>query len=673
MLFDHLLHDAVRVTALLAIALTATALLSAWRSSSASRRMLLALTLGGALALPLVSAAAPAWRVEAPYPLAGLQSSTVTEKAIPATALAPRPEASGEARSSTGRWVVGRPAALDPTDLVAAVWAAGALLLLARLLVGLARTGQIVRRSTPAPEWSRAAAMAEATTGLEVDVRTTTELGAPAVAGVVKPVILVPDTSASWPDARRYVVLLHELAHVRQKDLPSQLVAQLACAAHWYNPLVWLAARRLRVERELAADDAVVAAGARASTYASDLLSIAHGLGAGTFRAPHGALGMAEPSLLATRVNAIVAADRSRLPPTAVRAALITAAVAASVVAIACATPVAATVTSGVVAAPMAPPPASSALDPRLQNIAEEELGRAMDTSKAAAGVVLVLDPSTGEVVANAGRDHGVSADVAVRSAYVTGSTLKPFTLAAALEEGAVSPTDRFDCEGGAWTYHGETIHDADSHRWLTVPELLAVSSNIGFGKIYDRLGEEPLERWLHSFRFGAAPAIAGAASGWLPSRVEDRSAAGVMLAIGEKLTASPLQLAAAYAVFANGGYYVPPTLTRRAGGVPREAVVKPETARTVMTMLEGVVSRDEATGTRARVEGLRVAGKTGTAGWVLPDGRERYYASFVGLVPATSPRFVILVGLEEPDGEKAGGLVAAPVFSRVASRALAP
>jgi cell division protein FtsI (penicillin-binding protein 3) len=292
-----------------------------------------------------------------------------------------------------------------------------------------------------------------------------------------------------------------------------------------------------------------------------------------------------------------------------------------------------------------------------------------MGDTKAAAGTVLVLDPATGEILANAGRDHGVATDVAVRSAYVTGSTLKAFTLAAALEENVVSPTDRFDCEQGVWNYHGETLHDSHPSGVLTVPELLAVSSNIGFAKIFDRLGGDRLGRWLRAFHFGTAPDIQGATAGSMP----DPSGTSAMVAIGESLRASPLQVAAAYGALANGGYYVAPTLTRRTGAPPREQILKPQTASAVVAMLEGVVGSEKATGTAARVEGQRVAGKTGTASWTMPDGSERIYASFVGFLPAQAPRFVILVGLEQPQGDEPyGGTTAAPVFSRVATRALA-
>jgi membrane peptidoglycan carboxypeptidase len=468
-------------------------------------------------------------------------------------------------------------------------------------------------------------------------------------------------------------VLLHELAHVRQRDCLAHLVARTVCALHWYSPLSWLAAHRLRIERELAADDAVVAAGARASSYAEDLLAIA----CGAADVPTGALGMAEGSPLAARVTAIVSAGRPRRPPTLAVASLLVASVGTGVLVVACATPQAVSPRhaepSSQATLAQASVLAASTVDPRLESIAEEELGRAMDESKAASGTVLVLDPTTGEVLANAGRARGAPADVGVGSVYVTGSTLKAVLLAAALEEGVVSEAERFDCEGGSWTYQGEAIQDSVPHGLLTVPDMLAVSSNVGFTKIYDRLGSGSLGRWLRAFHFGTAPSIEGAASGWLPERIADRSAAGAMLAIGEKMTASPLQVAAAYGALANGGVYVPPTITRRTGAAPREVILRPETARAVVAMLEGVVSREGATGTRARVVGQQVAGKTGTAAWALSDGSERYYASFVGFVPSSSPRYVILVGLEGPQGEHAGGIVAAPVFSRVATRALAP
>jgi beta-lactamase regulating signal transducer with metallopeptidase domain len=668
MLIHHLLGDAFRVAVLLAMVLLAIPALR--RASAATRRLLLAVSLGGALALPLVSAAVPTWRVQTPAVVESLRTVVVTEPMVPAST----PAALGTSESAALPRV--EPARrFDPTGLVAYVWAAGAAIVLARLLVGIAKTRRIVRRATAAPAWSLAAARAGATTGQRVDVRSTDEIDAPAVAGVLAPVILVPHASTRWTDDRRYAVLLHELGHVRQKDCLVQVIAQLACAAHWFNPLVWLASRRLRIERELAADDAVVAAGAQASSYAEDLLAVASAADAER-DVPAGALGMAERSLLATRVTAIISARRLRRPPTPAGTAVLVAGVGAGVVALACASPENAKATKADhIAATAAPVStvAGSTLDPRLQSIAEEELGHAMEEWKASAGTVLVLDPWTGEILANAGRAHGARVDVATRSAFVPGSTMKAFTLAAALEERLVTSADRFDCEHGAWTYRGETIRDHVASGSLTLAEMTAVSSNIGFGKIYDRLGDVRLDRWLRVFHFGTAPAIEGAGAGSLPA-LREGSAAGVWLATGEGMTASPLQVAAAYAVLANGGFYVAPTLSRRTGEAAHERVVSPDTAHTVVAMLEHVVSDERATGTAARVDGQHVAGKTGTAATELPDGSESVYASFVGIIPSTAPRFVILVGLEQPQGDAPyGGYVAAPVFSRVATRALAP
>jgi beta-lactamase regulating signal transducer with metallopeptidase domain len=675
MLIENLLVNAVRVAVLLGLALAAMPLLR--RSSSATRRLVLALALGGALVLPLVSALAPRWHVGAPSAVASLRGVIAAEPVVAAEGAASAPTAgvapvAAGPRAEVSRW-------RRPVPLLAGLWALGAAVVLGRLLVGLLRTRAMVRRATPARSWSLASARAERSTGLRVAVKTTDELDAPAVTGVLRPVVLVPRASASWTDDRRYAVLLHELAHVRQRDCLAQVVGQLACAVHWFDPLAWMVARRLRLERELAADDAVVAAGARASSYAEDLLSIA-GASAMPRVVPGGALGMAERSQLAARVTAIVSTGRPRGPLGRFRVAALVASLASLVLVIACTTPTA--VTSDLAAASAASParvgsvppvsvPAGSTIDPRIQGIADEELDRTMSDWKGVAGAILVLDPSTGEVLASAGRAHGAPADVGVRSAYFTGSTMKAFTLAAAIDAEVVEPSERFDCEQGRWTYQGKVLHDSRENGTLSVTEMMAVSSNVGFAKVFDRLGGDRLQRTLRALHFGSAPPIDGAAAGTVPERIEDHSFAGAVAAIGEAATASPLQVAAAYAVLANEGVYVPPTLTRRSGAAPREPIFKPETARAVTAILEGAVNREESTSARARIRGVRVAGKTGTASWDLPGGGEGIYASFVGFFPVEAPRFVVVVGMEQPREDGNGPTVGAPTFARVATRLL--
>jgi beta-lactamase regulating signal transducer with metallopeptidase domain len=664
MIPEHALWDALRAALLLGLALLSMPLLG--RASAATRRLVLGLALGGALFMPLCSALAPAWRVPASSALAAPRGVPELEPLVgagQAPSVAAPLAGVDTAAPPRSRPSLGGGAAAA----IALVWALGALLLAARLGVGVVRSRAMVRRATPARSWARAVAQAEQVTGLRADVRATVDLDAPAVTGILAPVVLVPPRSSTWTDERRIAVLLHELAHVRQRDCLVQLLAQLACAAHWFDPLAWLAARRLRLERELAADDAVLAAGARASSYAEDLLAIATAA-----VVPSATLGMAQRSQLAARIVAIVSTGRARRPLSRPRAALLVAGSAAVLYAVACATPESPppAASQGNAAAPGASAFAST-LDPRLQEIADEEIDRAVAEWRPAAGAILIIDPATGEILASAGRAGGAPADVAAQRAYVTGSTLKAITLAAALEEGAVAPGDRFDCENGARAYGPRVLHDAAGYGSLTLPEMLAVSTNVGFSRVFDRLGGDKLGRWLRRFHFGVAPAVPGAAAGEVPARIEDGSFDGALVAIGEAMTASPLQLAAAYAALANDGVYVAPTLSRGAARAPGEPLLRPETARAVVAMLGEAVNGERATGKLARIAGARVAGKTGTAEWPLPGGEQGAYASFVGIVPADRPRFVILVGVESPRGGKSGGEVAAPVFARVAARAL--
>jgi beta-lactamase regulating signal transducer with metallopeptidase domain len=672
MMIHHFVSGALRASVLLALALASMPLLR--RAPAATRRLLLALALGGALVVPVASIVAPSWRVEAPVSMPSLHGRESVEPFVEGAGIAPRDAADAAGGHDAMR---SAPATrLDPAEIVALTWMLGALLVTVRLALGLARSSEMARRAKPAPAWACALARAARASRVRADVRESDDVEAPAVTGVVRPVVLVPPASSTWSEERRYAVLLHELAHVRQRDCLAQVVAQLACAVHWFNPLAWLAARRLRIERELAADDAVITAGARASSYAESLLAIA-GVGA---LAPEGTLGMAEPSRLAARVAAVLSVNRARAPLGRVRTGLLVAAAAAFAGLVACTTPTTSVagspsslVAPSLPASPAAPQSAArTTIDPRLQAIADEELDRMLGESRGAAGTVLVLEPSTGAIRANAGRAHGAAFDVAVRSAYLTGSTLKAVTLSGALDDGVLNRTDRIDCEHGVWSYQGKVMHDNGSYGSLSLPEMLAVSTNIGFTKVFDRMGGDRLVHWLHAFHFGEAPPIEGAIAGWVPPRIEDKSFAGATAATGELATASPLQVALAYAAIANGGFYVAPTLTPRSGPAPREVIMKPETAHVVAAMLEEAVSNGLSTGKLARVDGARVAGKTGTAMWDLPGDAEGVYASFVGFVPSIAPRFVILVGVENPKGDGyGGGQVAAPAFARVASRTL--
>ena len=587
-----------RVALVLAFGLLAMPLLRG--RSAVARRLVLSLVFGFVLVLPFV----PSFRVHAPV-VSGLVGHLVVEPI--AAAAEASPASSPLHVASSVDWLV-------------IIWSLGALAVAVRFAVGLVLARRLVVRSEPAPAcWDSAIVHAETKMGQRPVVRISTEIEAPAVTGMLSPVVLVPASSARWSTERKVSVLLHELAHVAAYDLFVQLVATIVCSLHWFNPLAWLAMRRLRLERELAADEAVIRAGARASSYAADLLAIAGAVPVGTI-----AIGT-KP--LPARIAAIVAARRpSKLGFTG--ASAIAVGTAAVSLAVAC--------TSASEGAGSRAVSSHVAVDRDLQVMAERELDRVVKEWHASGGTILVLTP-TGEVLA----DAGGHAD----RAYVAGSTMKPFLLAAAFDEDVVDETEVFDCNKGE--RGGNTLHDAKENGALAVPDMLAVSSNIGFAQVFDRLGGARLDRALRRFHFSPPNDFATRPAGdW----------DGALVAIGITMGSTPREVALGYATLAAGG----------------DGVVKTTTAERVSALLEGVVTSEHGTGQKARVAGVRVAGKTGTSAWTTPDDHKMTYASFVGFVPADRPRYVIFVGVESPAGEEAsGGTVAAPVFSRVAQRAL--
>ena len=258
---------------------------------------------------------------------------------------------------------------------------------------------------------------------------------------------------------------------------------------------------------------------------------------------------------------------------------------------------------------------------------------------------IVVLDPKTGAVLA--------ISDDAPGQPVVPASTLKPLTVALALDGDLIRPEQRFDCGNGTRAYGEDTLRDAGQYGSLSTAEVLAVSSNIGVSRIFDVLGGERLADGLRRFKVGA------------PTSIPSASLRGAIIAIGQGSTSTPLALAAAYGVFANDGVYA----------ASSERIIKNTTARSVRSMLEGDVTGERASGTAARVAGVRVGGKTGTSD--DPDCQAcahgpGVFASFVGIAPIDQPRFVIYVGVGQPDKEGSGGTIAAPVFARIAARALA-
>jgi cell division protein FtsI (penicillin-binding protein 3) len=337
-------------------------------------------------------------------------------------------------------------------------------------------------------------------------------------------------------------------------------------------------------------------------------------------------------------------------------------------------------------------------LDKNLQYIAEKELAAGVAEFRARTGSVVVLDPATGEILAmasqpdynpNAFRKSRPSAwrNRAVCDVFEPGSTMKPFVVAAALNEKVVRPGQKIDCENGRYRVGGRVVHDTHKHESLTVAEVVKYSSNIGAAKIGKSLGRDLLYRYLTSFGFGESTGIdfPGESSGLLRRPEQWFEADLANISFGQGLSVNALQLAEATGAIANGGTLMRADLVKRVVDLYGETVesrepravrrvMSPEVAGQVRDMMIGVTDED-GTGSESVVPGFAVAGKTGTAQKVDPVtggySADKRVSSFVGFVPARNPRLVILVVVDEPQGKTYGGLVAGPVFARIAEQSL--
>ncbi len=340
-------------------------------------------------------------------------------------------------------------------------------------------------------------------------------------------------------------------------------------------------------------------------------------------------------------------------------------------------------------------------IDQGIQFIAERELNAALTTHEAKSGSIVVVDPSTGEILAlasapgynpndyNIVESAGDRRNRAVLDLFEPGSTMKVFTMASALAANSVKIDEKIYCEEGHMPIDNVVIHDTHVSKWLTPTQIMQVSSNIGIAKIALGLGQDKLYRSFLRFGFGERVALplSGGASGvlrprgkpWVP--VETAAAA-----FGQGVSVTNVQLAMALAAIANRGSLLEPILVKKvtdsAGTVLTEAspklrrrVVSPRVAHLMREMLVSV-TEGEGTGVEAAIPGFRVAGKTATAQKIdMETGRyndTHYVSSFFGFVPAEAPRLVVSVVIDEPmAGSTAGGTVAGPVFRRVAEMSL--
>jgi cell division protein FtsI (penicillin-binding protein 3) len=326
-------------------------------------------------------------------------------------------------------------------------------------------------------------------------------------------------------------------------------------------------------------------------------------------------------------------------------------------------------------------------IDLRLQYLQHSELQRAMTITGAESGTIVTLDSRTGEILAmvnspvyNPNNRGGVKLasmrNRAVTDVYEPGSTMKPLTVAAAIETGLFTTQSIIDTAPGRIRVGRKTLQDPANYGEISVSRVLEKSSQVGITKIALEIGHEPIWNMFNRFGMGQSPGIGfpGESSGILPTRSKWHEIEKVTLAFGYGLTASPLQLAHAYTVFANEGVLPQLSLLALQGQTPEgHVVLAPEVAETILHVLQRVTG-EHGTAKKARVPGYQVGGKTGTVHKVGPGGYidDQYVALFVGVAPIENPRIVTAVILNQPKGDSyGGGSAAAPVFSRVTAGAL--
>jgi cell division protein FtsI (penicillin-binding protein 3) len=326
------------------------------------------------------------------------------------------------------------------------------------------------------------------------------------------------------------------------------------------------------------------------------------------------------------------------------------------------------------------------ALDSKIQNLAFGALKAGVEANRAKAGAIVVLDVRTGEVLALANlptynpNNRARLSGAQLRNRVMTdnfepGSTLKPFTVALAMELGKITPQTPIQTAPGTLTIANYTIHDAHPGGTMSVAQVIQKSSNVGAAKIALGLPREEMHDMFRHVGFGAAPRLGfpGEGTGRVREAKTWRPVEQATMAYGHGISVTLIQLARAYTVFARDGELAPLTLVKSGAPVAGERVFSAEVAREVRAMLESAV-QPGGTAPRARVMGWRVGGKTGTAHKQENGGyaASKYVSSFVGFAPVSAPRLVIAVMIDEPStGQYYGGVVAAPVFAQVMQGAL--
>jgi cell division protein FtsI (penicillin-binding protein 3) len=337
-------------------------------------------------------------------------------------------------------------------------------------------------------------------------------------------------------------------------------------------------------------------------------------------------------------------------------------------------------------------------IDKSIQHITETELGRGVEKWGAKGGMAIAMDPMTGKVLAMASyptfnpnqfiqyrsknwRNRAIS-DI-----FEPGSLFKTFLAAAALEEQVVRPSDSFFCENGSYTVYDRTIHDTSRHGWLTFQQIIKFSSNIGASKVGEKMGKERYYRYLSAFGFGEKTRVGLPGEGkgivhhpryWPPVALDT-------ISFGQGVSVTGIQLVTALSAIANGGSLMKPYVVEKILNEKGEVVqsfqpevvrkvISEETVKKVTALLKGTTEKG-GTGEGAVPEGYEIAGKTGTAQKVdsLLGGysEDHYMSGFIGFAPAEGPKLVLLVVIDEPQGNNYGGVVAAPIFRAIMEKIL--
>ena len=336
-------------------------------------------------------------------------------------------------------------------------------------------------------------------------------------------------------------------------------------------------------------------------------------------------------------------------------------------------------------------------IDSEIQFVAEEELAKMVDKVQAKWGGVVIMEPSSGKILAMAnyptfeperfGKYPSENKrNYAVSDLFEPGSTFKSFSILAVLNENLVKPGELVFGENGSFVFGKKVIHDSHPNQWMTVRDVIVNSSNIGTIKFADRLSNEQLYNYFSLFGFGTKSGIniSGEANRpirdykkWYPIDKGN-------ISFGQGISVNMVQMARAYSAIYNGGVLWKPVLVDRIKGNNFEKVFVPEPKRInykyksdkkIIEMLEGVVSDEHGTAKKARIRGVEVGGKTGTSQIYDPVAKKfswnKVVCSFAGAAPNNDPKFVMIVVIDEPKGREFGGSAAAPVFRDIATRIL--